>query len=329
MIDAFLAGARALGRTPHAISPGFVPALDGPHQAWAAHRIGRVARAAKSLWVVAAVSPYGAGAARARRPYACWIATSLADEWPSRVHELSAARRISHELNAPFLSRLERETLTAASAVYAISPASRDALKHASGREDVGILPLPVDVARFAPEPDDRWTARLDSPTVMFLGRADDPRKNVRLLLDAWPAIREAVPAARLVLVGRPPAVPLPEGADALGELVDVAAELRTAALLALPSLQEGFGLVAAEALACGVPVLSTPSGGPEELIRASGGGVTAGFDVQEFADTAITLLQNPDQLLAMRGRGRPYVEREHSPEVFRQRLAELLERHS
>ena len=69
------------------------------------------------------------------------------------------------------------------------------------------------------------------------------------------------------------------------GDTASVAEVLRGASALLLPSHQEGFGIVAAEALACGVPVVTTPTGGPEELVRGSGAGVVLeGFSPEELA---------------------------------------------
>jgi phosphatidylinositol alpha-mannosyltransferase len=189
----------------------------------------------------------------------------------------------------------------------------------------VRILPIPVDTERFAPLADDLWLTGLERPVLVFVGRADDPRKNVGLLLEALPALRARVPGVRVRLVGAPPDR-VPDGVEATGPVPDVAPHLRDAALFVLPSLQEGFGIVAAEALAAGVPVLATPSGGPEDLLRASGGGVVLrGFEAGELASTAADLLGDAGTLLAMRSRGREHVVREHGPERFRRLLGEAL----
>ena len=131
----------------------------------------------------------------------------------------------------------------------------------------------------------------------------------------------------RVRLVGAPPRVSVPSNVEVLGHVPDVAAALRGATLFVLPSWQEGFGIVAAEALAAGLPVVTTPSGGPEELVRASGGGrILSGYDPDELAAAVEELLHDPSGLAEMRRAGRAYVEREHSPARLRELLAEVLE---
>jgi glycosyltransferase involved in cell wall biosynthesis len=234
------------------------------------------------------------------------------------------ARRAAFTLSLGSLRRIERRVLAGASQVFATGDASRAVVAEAGGLEldRVGVLPLPVDAEEFAPVDEPDWTARLERPTILFVGRANDPRKNVDLLLRAWPSILERHPGARLRLVGEPPRTPAPAGVDIRGRVESVAVELRQASLFVLPSWQEGFGIVAAEALASGVPVVSTPSGGPEELIRRSGGGVVlSSFGVDELSEVVLELLGDVATLTTMRAAGRTYVVREHSLA----RLCELL----
>jgi glycosyltransferase involved in cell wall biosynthesis len=335
-LDAFCDAARALGREPTVLylargSPraaaayrSVLPQVDAVNQLVGA-RMARRLRRARSVWVVASAAHYGLAAAIARRRYACWLGSSLADEWRGRLAGgLPRSRRLALRANAPVLRRVERSVLRHAAAVYGTSPSSRDTIAAAAGISSgrVGILPLPVDVQRFAPEPDDAWVARLDAPVLAFVGRADDPRKNVRLLLDGFARLRERLPAARLRLVGRPPREPVSEGVDVLGDVESVADAVRTSTLFVLPSYQEGFGIVAAEAIACGVPAVVTPCGGPEELVRTSGGVVLETFDAGELAGAVEGFLGERERLLAARRTGRAYVEREHSPERLRERLA-------
>jgi len=318
----FADAARAIGRDPELVYLAH-PSLRGPHegitppfrrldalnQLWGARRLAREIQRGGSLWVVATTAQYGAAAPQSGRPYACWVGTSLASENHGRVRGLRLSRRVAMHVNAPVLTQLERRVLQGATRVYATSPASR-ATVAAAGRLDessLGLLPLAVDVETFTPAPDDDYLTRLERPTLLFVGRADDPRKNLSL---AHAAAR-LVPGATLRVVGA-------------GDVASVADVLREATVLVLPSHQEGFGIVAAEALAAGVPVVATPSGGPEALLSESGGGVvTSGWSPDELAAAVTALLDEGDALLVRRRRGREYVVREHSPAVLARRLRE------
>jgi len=327
-MNAFLDGARTLGRDPELVYVPH-PTFDGRArtpdriEAW---RVGRARLPLRApLWAVATTAHHAAPALHAGVPYDAWIGASLRDEWRGRRRGLSTSRHAALLLNAPPLLALERRVLRRARRLFATSAWSRRTLAEAAALDEyeVGVLPLPVHVETFTPEPDDAWLARLATPVLAFVGRANDPRKNVALLLDA----AAQLPGVRVRLIGEPPDLQLPENVEATGRVASVAEHLRTASLCVLPARQEGFGIAAAEALACGVPVIATPSGGPEELIRASHGGrVLTGWSADELAGACRELLDDVATLAALRRDGRAYVVAEHSTERFRERLAALID---
>lgn len=328
-MEAFLAAARELGReaellfVPHpALRPerrgGVLERVEPLRLGLGSRRLVEPLRSARDVWVVATVATHGLAAAVAGRPYRCWIGTSLSSENAGRKRGLETSRRVALTVNAPALHALERFVLRRAERIYATSPASRTDAAAAGdvAPETVGILPLPVDVEDFRPAPDEEWLAQAagDAPVLAFVGRADDPRKNLPLAVAAFELLRERRPHARLLVVGSGRAAGASDGVELLGPVSSVAAVLRDVSLLLVPARQEGFGIAAAEAMAAGVPVVSTPCAGPEDMLRRSGGGVvTGGWDPAELSEAALSLLAQPERLLEMRRRGRSYVEREHS----------------
>jgi glycosyltransferase involved in cell wall biosynthesis len=121
--------------------------------------------------------------------------------------------------------------------------------------------------------PDD--AARPPRPVVGFVGRIE-PRKGPLDLVRAAPAIREAMPDVRIVLVGDDPYDSAPDYAARVRAAPDVehipwvpngAAVMRHLDVLVAPSRQEPFGTVLAEAMAAGTPVVATRVGGLAEVV--------------------------------------------------------------
>lgn len=311
--------------------PSTLPELDAVNQVVGGLRLARRVRAARTVFVVATTAPYGFGAVAARRPYALWLATGLESEWAARRRGLGRSRRIALELNRPVLRMLERLVIRRAQVVFALSPFARETVAEAGGvtLDRVRVLPAPIDTELLAPVADTVWEATLGAPVIVFTGRANDPRKNFALLAEAFELVRRELPDARLRVIGEPPRQPSGEGVELLGPMAnrDIVEPLRTSSVFVFPSLQEGFGIAVAEAMAAGVPVVVTPCGGPEELVRASGGGVVLdGFGADELASTLLELLRDTARLRAMRTAGREYIARRHAPTAFEQAVARALE---
>jgi len=129
------------------------------------------------------------------------------------------------------------------------------------------------------------------------------PVKRVPDVVRIFAAIRRALPA-RLVLVGDGPdrgraqEVARQEGVlddvAFLGKQASVAELLACADLVLLPSESEAFGLVALEAMACGVPVVATAVGGVPEVVPHGEAGYLAPVGaIEEMAGAAIRLLSD------------------------------------
>jgi glycosyltransferase involved in cell wall biosynthesis len=164
-----------------------------------------------------------------------------------------------------------------AAAVFCVSEFTRgEALKHSAlDPARLHVTPLGIDRAWFAAAEDLPPT---DPPTLIFVGLLK-PHKNVLRLLRAFARVRDRIPH-RLVLVARHRDVRNVDRealalAAKLGDRVELVEEVpfaelvgrvRSAQAAVQPSLHEGFGLPAVEAMAAGTPVLAGRAGAMPEV---------------------------------------------------------------
>jgi phosphatidyl-myo-inositol alpha-mannosyltransferase len=147
-------------------------------------------------------------------------------------------------------------------------------------------------------------------PRLIFIGRLDEPRKGLDVLLAAVPVIRQARPNLEVVVAGQGTR-PLPPWCCNLGTITDEAktALLHSADVFVAPQLaRESFGIVLLEAMASGVQIVASdlPSfvdmlGAPQDEQRL--GEVFAVGDHRALARAVLQVLDRPDPLRATRAR--------------------------
>lgn len=153
---------------------------------------------------------------------------------------------------------------------------------------------------------------------IITTASADQPLKGLRYLLDAVAALRAAYPHVSLRVIGKlNPDGPTQKLLDEL-ELGDCTSfvsgisteqlveEYNAAEIAVAPSLYEGFGLPAGEAMACGIPIVSSDGGALPEVVGDAGMVVPAGKS-EALCDALKQLFDDPAtrERLAAAGRER------------------------
>lgn len=129
------------------------------------------------------------------------------------------------------------------------------------------------------------------------------PVKRVGDVVDVFEKVQRTV-KAKLLFVGEGPDLPkirckieqlgLEDKVYFIGRQDDIAEVLSMADILMLPSEKESFGLVALEAMACGVPTIGSTAGGiPELVVHGETGYLAPIGDTERMAEYAVRLLTN------------------------------------
>jgi glycosyltransferase involved in cell wall biosynthesis len=180
-----------------------------------------------------------------------------------------------------------------------------------------------VDVEQFAPGPDIKrgpLGLPVHAPVIGFVGRLTRD-KGVPELIEAFDAILESEPSARLLLVGW-----FDESEDALSEqlqvrinrhprithtgfVADTSPYYRAMDVMVLPTWREGFPNVVLEAVSTGLPVITTLSTGSRDAVvpEVTGLLIPAGYP-EAITEAVLALIRNPARRLRMGKAARSWV---------------------
>ncbi|MBL7956043.1 MAG: N-acetyl-alpha-D-glucosaminyl L-malate synthase BshA [Flavobacteriales bacterium] len=191
-------------------------------------------------------------------------------------------------------------------AVTAVSESlKRDTYTHFPLKREVQVIPNFVCVDQYSHVPDTGLRARYAPNGERLVVHVSNfrPVKRVQDVVGMFKLLNQRIPA-RLLLIGDGPERQRIEticrqssGCDAiqfLGKMTRPEEVMASCDLFALTSDSESFGLAALEAMACGVPVVSTDTGGlPEVNIHGVSGLLSGVGDVEAMAANALSILSD------------------------------------
>ncbi len=261
------------------------------------------------------------------------VPRALLPRYAIQLHGIEIWRRLSRDrrrvlANATFL--VANSDYTAARAREYLPP-----------RHQMRVVLLGIEPVVLVGPVDREILARAGESYALIVGRTagKDRYKGHDELLEVWPDVRRRLPGARLVVAGsgsdlarlRAKAATF-DVADAiyftgqidpatLGELY------RRAAVFAMPSLLEGFGLVYPEAMAAGKPCIALLGTAPAEIIvDGETGRLVPQNDPAALGAALVELLANPERARALGEAGRRRYEREFTARAFERRFQPVVD---
>lgn len=205
-------------------------------------------------------------------------------------HTYASQSRLPGQAWKKIFVPFERRTYQRAKSIIAISPDTATSLSRDYGisASDITVIGCGFDLAPWVSsdiETRDRYSC-------VFVGRPDT-RKGFDVLSEAWPIVRKKIPSAVLSVVGWHE--PAQAGMKFLGRIedADLQALLGRSRCSICPSRLEGFGLAAAESIACGTPVIALRSPGLSGVIEDGRTGIFADANPSSLAQRIVEMLQD------------------------------------
>jgi phosphatidylinositol alpha-mannosyltransferase len=241
---------------------------------------------------------------------ACWAARGPIVATFHTSNPRSRAMIAAYPILQPALEKI--------SARIAVSEyARRTLVEHLGG--DAVVIPNGVDVGFFSrAEPRPEW----QGDTIGFIGRIDEPRKGLQVLMRALPGILRQRPGSRLLVAGRgdqrEALAPLPaelhDRVEFLGMVSDEekARLLRSVDLYVAPNLGgESFGIILVEAMSAGAVVLAADLDAFAQVLgQGSAGELFPNGDVDALAAAAVRVLGDSGRRDEVRTRASAHVRR-------------------
>jgi len=229
--------------------------------------------------------------------------------------------------------RMQKKVVSQLQHIVTVSEVSRGDIAAAFGisAEKMNVVHNGIATDIFRPLPDVKRLAF----RVMATASADQPLKGLKYLLKAISLLSDDYPELRLMILGK-----LKPGGetelliqslgieDRLIFVSNISTELLVqyyaqAEIVVVPSIYEGFGLPAGEAMSCGVPVISTNGGALPEVVGDAG--ITIGIrDAEAIAEQIAYLFENPKVREKLSAAGRKRILEAFSWQVAAREMVKL-----
>lgn len=252
--------------------------------------------------------------------------TSPALTLVATVRHVRPVAAVVYTRRTAFPARPSRKYHTAADVYVAVSAAAQQCLWSAgTPRHRVRRIPDAVDTEHLKVSASASLAEKRPSnaPVVVSVGHLS-PEKGHRVLLEAWPAVVARVPGARLRIAGDGPEraamealvahLGLGSSVELLGFREQIGNVLADADVFVMPSLEEGLGSAALEAMGMALPVVASRAGGLSEVVADGHTGLLVPpGESQPLAEAVARLLEEPETREAMGAAGLLRVTREFS----------------
>jgi glycosyltransferase involved in cell wall biosynthesis len=233
------------------------------------------------------------------------------------------------------LALYQRTDLAKANCIHATAQMEAENIRKLGFKNPIAVIPNGIDINEFPVKPE---TKKKEKRTILFLSRIH-PKKGIENLIEAWDQTEKALRQSwQIEIAGNGEenyiatlqklivAKGLQDEIKIIGPQFGDAKihAYHRADLFVLPTHSENFGIVVAEAMACGVPVITT-KGTPWEELNSRNAGWWIDIGVQPLVEALHKALQLPEEQRRQMGQnGRKLVEEKYSIEAVASQMIQL-----